>query len=198
MHLLTDRTAKDKRLLSLQSLLLPADHRENSRTNAPLLTAKHCSGTLEGGGTSSVTLNLSLSTLYHCYLFRCFLFFQLHFSYTFHKGFFYSTPYITVSFYRLEFFFFLHFVFCYSLLFFSIMDIYVAFLFWLAVAIVGGKKKHLRHLNFVTSSHTPRNAAFISFLFLKKNLLLSVLFPTVQIYVYMKEILFGGQFKLRY
>lgn len=49
------------------SLLLPTDYSEDSWTNASLLIANDCSGTGEGGGTSAVTLKLSLSTLLHCF-----------------------------------------------------------------------------------------------------------------------------------
>lgn len=109
-----------------------------------------------------------------------FVIFQLiFFSLPFHKGRF-------VSFYPLESFSF--YILCFVILC-CFSDIYVAFLFfgWLLQLL---EKKHLRHLNF-TSLHSPHNAAFFT-------LLLSVLFPTVQIYVDMKEILFGGQFKYRY
>ena len=72
---------------------------------------------------------------------------------------------------------------------------YVVFLFCLAVAIVGGKKKALKALELHIIPYTTYTPTFISFFFI---LLLSVLFPSVQLYVYMKEIIFRGQFKLRY
>lgn len=55
----------------------------------------------------------------------------------------------------------------------------------MAVAIVGGKAFEALELHILSNTHSPHNAALLS-------LLLSVLFPTVHIYVDMKEILFSG------
>lgn len=98
------------------------DNREDTWTHAPALTAETCKGTREGGGTSTVALDLSSSSLLHCYLFcyfsvTCFLLFWGGGG---QKP--YSKIFITVSFYLLEVYF-PFYTFC-VLLFF------VVFLSW--------------------------------------------------------------------
>lgn len=109
-------------------------------------SAKNCSGTGEGGGTSVITLKL-LSTLLHCYLF-CFVF-QLHFSYTFHKDGFvvcFVALHIYILFLSIGVFFFSDYIlcFCYSLcvFLFCFLSRYLCSIFcgWLLQLLEGGKK----------------------------------------------------------
>lgn len=56
---------------------------------------------------------------------------------------------------------------CFCCFFFAVIDIYVAFLFWLAVAIIGGKALEALELHQVItkSFHTPHTAALFLLFF---------------------------------
>lgn len=138
-----------------------------------------------------------------------FFFFLLSFSYTFHKGcfvllfFFFLAVRTFLSICWRHFIFFYVLCFCYSLSFPRHRYLCSVLIFsvgscdrWRKILKDKKKKKHSRHLN-VTPLHTPRNAAFFFCLFVFV-LLLSVLFPTVQIHVYEGETFPRGQFKLKY
>lgn len=71
--------------------------------------------------------------------------------------------------------------------------------FFLAVATVTEKKAlEALELHITTHTHTHRNAAFVSFcFFFFFTLLLSVLLPTVQIYVYEGDTFSGANLSLK-